>query len=89
MRSNAGNPADLAADSDVDHSFEMGHITISQVSPSMKERTLMTSGKMHFTFIKADSFSRKHFKSILTAFSFFLLTNPGFSFRTKSSDHRQ
>lgn len=46
MRSNAGNPADLVADSDVDHSFEMGHIT----SPSVKERALMISGRMHFTF---------------------------------------
>lgn len=53
MRSNAGNPADLVADSDVDHSFEMGHITICQMSPPVKERALMTSGKMHFTFIFA------------------------------------
>lgn len=53
MRSSAGNPADLAADSDVDHSFKMGHITISQMSLPVKERALMTSGKMHFTFIFA------------------------------------
>lgn len=53
MRSNAGNPADLAADSDGDHSFEMGHITISQMSPSVKEGALMTSERMHFTLIFA------------------------------------
>lgn len=90
-RNNAGNPADFPADSDVDHSFEVGHVTISQMSPSVKEGALMTSRRVHFTFIFARLIvhSRKHFKSKVTAFSFLLLTNPGFRFRTNSFDHRE